>query len=339
VTVFDGNEAIDALAAASPIDLAAARWALAHGDPAGRGAPTMSSADSLFFSTGAGDVRALLVRLWRGDTLTPVPPSRLGVIQQLVDRCGEAVERLGVVNARRAIEAREGQDAMRDALLASFSHDMRTPLTTITSGLSGLAADPGNGDALSAAQDGAVQLERLFANLVDLARIRAGAVSLTLEPVDLTDSISAALEAVARQTAGRALSVTLPETMPLVHSDARLLHHMLVNLLDNVCKHTPTDTAVDVLVSEREGGLVLSIQDHGPGLGGDDKADLFTAFARGMASDRTPGSGLGLAIVAGFARALGITVSAANRTDGAGASFSLHFPAATIFDAGKAGDA
>lgn len=332
VTVGDAREALDGLASASPIDLAAARWALAHGDIAGRGAATMASADSLFLSSKAGGDRSLLVQFWRGDTLTPVPAARQPFVQAMANRCGEAIERLGVAEARRSLEARERQDAMRDALLASFSHDMRTPLTTIKSGLSGLAADPHNGGALEAAREGADRLEWLFSNLVDLARIRAGALSLQLEAVDLTEAVASALDALKRQTEDRDIALDIPEWTPLVRTDARLLHHILVNLIDNGCKYSPPSSMIEIAAREEDAGLALDIRDAGPGLGNTTDTELFMPFERGGNSDRKPGTGLGLAIVAGFAKALGLPVSGRNRTDRTGAVFTVRFPSAIVID-------
>lgn len=295
----------------------------------------MASADSLFLSSKAGGDRSLLVQFWRGDTLTPVPVARQPFVQAMANRCGEAIERLGVAEARRSLEARERQDAMRDALLASFSHDMRTPLTTIKSGLSGLADDPHNGGALEAAREGADRLEWLFSNLVDLARIRAGALSLQLEAVDLTEAVASALDALKRQTEDRDIALDIPETTPLVRTDARLLHHILVNLIDNGCKYSPPSSMIEIAARQEDAGLALDIRDAGPGLGNTTDTELFMPFERGGNSDRKPGTGLGLAIVAGFAKALGLPVSGCNRADSAGAVFTVCFPSGIVIRESK----
>lgn len=330
VTVNEADDALPGLAAASPIDLAAARWALAHGDAAGRGAAIMGSADSLFLTSRIDDERALLVRFWRGDTLDPVALSRLPFVQSMADRCSEAIDRLCVADARRSLEARAQQDAMREALLASFGHDMRTPLTAIKSGLAALKDDPGNSAALQAANEGTDRLEWLFANLVDLARIRAGAFSLQLEAVDITDAIGSALDAMKRQTENREIVLDMPQSLPLVRSDARLLHHILVNLIDNACKFSPACSAIEIGVGHKADGLALTVRDAGPGFGNSTGSELFLPFDRGANASSAPGTGLGLAIVAGYAKALGIGVHCSNRTDRNGAEFALFFPAACL---------
>lgn len=330
VNVDEADEALNGLTAVSPIDLAAARWALAHGDAAGRGTPILSSADNLFLASKIERERALLVRFWRADTLVPVAIPRLSFVQAMADRCSEAIARFRIAEASRTLEARAGQDAMREALLASFGHDMRTPLTTIKSGLAALRNDPGNSAAHQAASEGADRLEWLLSNLVDLARIRAGAILLHLEPMDITDAIASALDALKRQTAGREIIFDVPASLPLVRSDERLLHHILVNLVDNACKFSPPGGPIEISIDSEASGLKVAVRDMGPGLGNESANDLFLPFNRGGNTSSTPGTGLGLAIVAGYAKALGISVACNNRKEGIGAEFILHFPTASL---------
>jgi len=330
VTVAEADELLGELVATSPIDLAAARWALAHGDAAGRGTQIMSSADNLFVASRIDGTRALLIQLWRADTLAPVSFARLPFIQTMADRCSEAIARFGISLARRTLEARAEQDEMREALLASFGHDMRTPLTTIKSGLAALKVEPGNSAALQAASEGADRLERLFSNLVDLARIRAGAISLRLEPIEIADSIASALDALKRQTADHEIIYDIPASVPLVRSDERLLHHILVNLIDNACKFSPPGGPIEITLEMSDDGLALIVRDAGPGLGNAKVRDVFLPFNRGIHTSSVPGTGLGLAIVAGYAKALGIDVQCGNRSEGNGAEFMIHFPTASL---------
>jgi two-component system, OmpR family, sensor histidine kinase KdpD len=110
-----------------------------------------------------------------------------------------------------------------------------------------------------------------------------------------------------------------------VQLDPRLFHHMLINLLDNAGRYAAAATPLDITASRRPDGLDLAISDTGPGLAAG--SDPFTAFRRLKVSDRVAGgTGLGLAIVKGFADAMGVGVSATNRSDGTGAVFTLHLP-------------
>jgi two-component system sensor histidine kinase KdpD len=108
--------------------------------------------------------------------------------------------------------------------------------------------------------------------------------------------------------------------------DPQLLHHCLINLLDNAGKYSNTGGAITIRGSRSPDELVLAILDEGPGLAKGRETDVFETFTRLEGSDRKGGTGLGLAIVKGFAEAMGMTVTAANRDDGEGAIFSLRFP-------------
>jgi two-component system sensor histidine kinase KdpD len=122
----------------------------------------------------------------------------------------------------------------------------------------------------------------------------------------------------------------VPVDLPLVRVDPQLLHHCLINLLDNAGKYSDPDGTITIRGGRGREELVLAILDEGPGLTQGREADVFETFARLEGSDRKGGTGLGLAIVKGFAEAMGMTASAANRGDGKGAIFSLHFPKALI---------
>ena len=111
-----------------------------------------------------------------------------------------------------------------------------------------------------------------------------------------------------------------------MRADAQLLHHCLINLLDNAAKYSPEGSSILVAAERRPDGIQLKVIDQGSGLMPGQESKVFETFARLAGSDRTGGTGLGLAIVRGFAEAMGLGVTAANRDDAAGSVFTLHFP-------------
>jgi two-component system sensor histidine kinase KdpD len=169
-----------------------------------------------------------------------------------------------------------------------------------------------------------------------MARIEAGAIRLRTEPVDLVDAAAAAGRDLARLLAGRSLSIDIAPDLPLVRADPHLLHHVLINLLDNGARHSGAGAPILISAGQDDAGVFLSVADEGPGLP-DCGAD-FDRFARMAGSDRTGGTGLGLAIVKGFAEAMQIEVAAANRAGGKGAVFTLRFPRALLLDGQKEED-
>jgi two-component system sensor histidine kinase KdpD len=158
-----------------------------------------------------------------------------------------------------------------------------------------------------------------------MARVEAGAVRLRSEAVDLTDAVAAALHDLKNRLADNIVKLQVPVDLPLVRADPQLLHHILINLLDNAGKYSDAGGAIAISGSHGPDGVHLSILDDGPGLPRGREAEVFEIFHRIEGSDRKGGTGLGLAIVKGFAEAMGMKVSAANREE-RGAIFTLHFP-------------
>ncbi|MBC7986746.1 MAG: histidine kinase, partial [Sphingomonadaceae bacterium] len=176
----------------------------------------------------------------------------------------------------------------------------------------------------------AARLGRYIANLLGMARIEAGAIRLRAEPVDLIDAVAAAARDLRESLAGRRVRIDVPPDLPLVSADPELLHHCLINLLDNAARYSPPGSAIAIEGCRDQQGVRLAVLDEGNGIPGEGGAAIFSRFARIAGSDRKGGAGLGLAIVGGFAGAMGIGVSAANRPDRQGAVFSLDFPAALL---------
>jgi two-component system sensor histidine kinase KdpD len=165
-----------------------------------------------------------------------------------------------------------------------------------------------------------------------MARIDTGAVKLKTEPVDLVDAVAAALKDLRAALAQRYVSVDLPSDLPLVRADAQLLHHCLINLIDNAARHSGPDGSIHISGARSKNGVSLIIEDEGPGLPQERERALDT-FMRIEGSDRKGGAGLGLAIVKAFSEAMGAGVTAANREDDRGAIFTVRFPRALVVDA------
>ncbi len=145
--------------------------------------------------------------------------------------------------------------------------------------------------------------------------------------VDLAEAAGSAIEDLRPVLGARRIAVAMPDDLPLALLDPQLFHHCLINLIDNAAKHGGPDGTITVAAeTAADGGLVLSVQDSGPGLPPGEEQRVFAMFTRLEGSDRTGGSGLGLAIVKGFAEAMGLMVRAGNRADGQGARFALHIP-------------
>jgi len=208
-----------------------------------------------------------------------------------------------LADQRRRAEELERIDATRTSLLAAVVHDLRTPLATISSSAELLVADLDLPDyqrreLVDHVARAARSLSSLLDNLLDVTRLQAGVLIAHLAPTDVADALDCGPD-----FDWSAVTVDLPDDLPMVRGDAGLLERVLCNLLENAARHSPPGTPV-TLTARREGeGVTIRVADHGPGVDPGRFADLFTPFERlGRGGS---GLGLGLAIARGFTEAMG----------------------------------
>ncbi len=224
-------------------------------------------------------------------------------------------------------------ESLRNTLLASISHDLRTPLAVIT-GASTALADPAltiDGEARASLArtiaSRANDMSELISNVLDLMRFESGHIPLRREWETIDDLVGLALSRVESRLGERQVVVELPADLPPVYVDAALFTQLLVNLLENAAKHTPPGTSVRISGTSADGHLCLIVEDDGPGLPPGDPDLLFAKFQRGRSEGDVPGAGLGLAICRAIVHAHGGRITAANRAVG-GARFAVTLPLA-----------
>jgi two-component system sensor histidine kinase KdpD len=211
---------------------------------------------------------------------------------------------------------------LQTALLNSISHDLRTPLVSITGALSSLRekslkiSQEDRASLLETAHGEAERLNRLVGNLLNMTRLEAGAIHLRLEPCDVQDAIGAALEQLGGRLEKRPVKINLPEDLPLITMDFALFGQALVNLLDNAIKYSPKNTPIDVNVSQTPNTVNIDICDRGIGIPPEDLERVFDKFYRVQRPESVNGTGLGLAICKGIVEAHGGTIQALNRPGG-----------------------
>lgn len=313
------------------IDQASAEWTLDRGTPAGAFTDTLAASEWQFhpLKTSLGVLAALGVTNPAGGQ--PVPSDRSLLFTTLVGQSALAWERIRLEADARTVGELRSRDELRSTLLASIGHDLRTPLTAVVGAVDSLRSEAAPSPQLDLLHRETRRLARFFADLIDMTRVEANALAPRIEPVDLTDAATAALADMDADLAGHHVVHDISVDLPLVRTDARLLNHMLINLLSNAAVYTPAGTRIRLSAAMEGPDLVLTVDDEGPGLPAGLAERLFDRFQRGDVSDRTGGTGLGLAIVKGFGDALGIVPGAANRPGG-GARFTLRFPAALLVD-------
>jgi two-component system sensor histidine kinase KdpD len=312
------------------MEMAAAQWAYDTGQPAGRGSATLAASGWYFQPLIAGTHTLGVLGLAQESGRDPLRSDQLPLFASLVEQATLVLERLRLEHEMRDVDAVRTRDRLRAALLSSVSHDLRTPLTAVIAAAAQLH-DGATPQLVATIESEAARLHRFVANLLDMARVEAGALTLAVEATDLSDAVTGAAHDARPALEGHDVRLHVPPDLPLVRADPQLLHHCLLNLLDNAGRYADPGTPIVVEGRHRFGELRLSVRDHGPGLPPGREAEVFETFRRLEGSDRAVGgTGLGLAIVKAFAEAMGMTVEAANRDDGEGAIFTLVFPAALI---------
>ena len=306
--LIDGADLAAKRSGLSPLDAAAAAWALHHGALSGATTEVMPMADYRFvpLGRGAGDVLALAAGHPddAGELESAVALARVWV---------QARDRLSAEAARQAREEVDARDHMRRTLLAALGHDFRTPLTILKAGLAEMG-----GEAAARLGREVDRLVRLSADLIASARMEGGGV-LTLEPVDLIDTVASALPPADGTRV--AVNTAIPPDLPLVRADPVALVHVLGNLLDNALRHART--RVDVIARAAGDRVRVAVIDDGDGV---DPALVETLFGRFVAgSDRDRGSGLGLAIAHDLATAMDAELTV-TQADGGGACFTVAIP-------------
>lgn len=321
----------------SPIDQAAAEYALSRGEVTGRESATLNAADWQFhpLKTSLGVLGVLGICSPSGQS--PLQPDKRLLFITLLGQAALAHERLRLDGEARQVAILQQRDDLRTTLISSLGHDLKTPLTAVVAAAEALALEnppSAHADLLLAE---AHRLRRLFDDLVEMTRIESGGFTLRNEPVDLTEAVAAAVRDLRTELGGHRIDLAVPPSLPLVDADPRMMHHILVNLLDNAAKYAPKGTSIRIEGNRMPSGLTLDILDEGPGIPPGAHAQLFERFHRVEGDDRRGGTGLGLAIVKGFTEAMGLTVSAANRSDHTGSRFTITWPEAMVRRPHRAG--
>jgi two-component system, OmpR family, sensor histidine kinase KdpD len=301
---------------ADPAEMTAARWALEKAEPAGWRTGTLPNIRFRFqpLTTSRRVVAVLGFEPPQRDT--PLAAEEETKLDALVEQAAIALDRALLVREAVKAAALQENENIRDALLASLSHDLRTPLAAITGSVSTLQQ---RGQALPEAQQQdllqtigqeAGRLNRFVTNLLEMSRIESGAIKVKRDWVDVGDAIRTAAERCAKAHAGRISQISLAPDLKFIRGDQDLLGQVIFNLLDNAHKYAD---AGEVTVHARNEGdtVMISVTDEGPGIKPADLDRIFEKFYRGGGTDRRkPGTGLGLSICRGLIQAMGGSIVA-----------------------------
>jgi two-component system, OmpR family, sensor histidine kinase KdpD len=312
-------------------DLSVAQWVYDNGVPAGLGTDTLPAAVAQYLPLKGGHRALGVLAVEPTQRRRLLLPEQRHLIETFAAQIALALERAGLQEEAEQSRVTAETERLRNTLLASISHDLRTPLAVITGASSALSDpsmtfDPQARRSLAAQIEGkSKEMAEIISNVLDLMRLESGQFSMRLDWVMIDDLVSSALERLGARMAEHPVEVRIPPDLPSVHVDGPLMLQVFTNLLENVVKHTPPGTRAIITAVPEAQFVRVTIDDTGPGLPAGDLEQLFAKFHRGRDESSAGGAGLGLSICRAIVTAHGGQIAASQRPGG-GARFSFTLP-------------
>jgi two-component system sensor histidine kinase KdpD len=313
-------------------DLAVAQWVADHGRQAGLGTDTLPAAPALYVPLRESDKPLGVLAVLPSNPRRVLLPEQRHLLETFAGQIGLALERAQLAETAETARLNSERESLRNTLLASISHDLRTPLSVIAGAGSALAQHGSGLDEATrvslarSVETKAREMSELVSNVLDLMRFESGRILLRLDWQTVDDLVGMALTNIEPKLNHHTVEVRIPPELPEVHVDATLIVQVFTNLFDNISKYTPAGTRVSVSAIP-DGRLVrVVVEDDGPGLPVGDPARLFDKFQRGHEEGTVVGVGLGLAICQAIVRAHRGEIEA-HRREGGGARFEFTLPA------------
>src|SRR5215510_2066277 len=318
--------------------MTAARWAYNHIEPAGADTGTLPIIPWYFVPLRVGSKTLGVVGVSKEKDGSPIDSEARALLDTLVEQTAAALERASVAREMVSAKTATETERVRNTLLASVSHDFRTPLSSILGSATSLMD---YGEKLDAAakkdlfgqiKKEAEDLDEMVRNLLAITRIDAGALELRRDWIDLREIVERVVSDARRHGAQQQIEIDLPTDLPLVRADATLAEQAIGNVVGNAVLHTPPQTEVQLDADVAPSVIELRVSDNGPGIPADDVPHIFEKFvtgaeARASRADGGQGTGLGLAIAKGIMEAHGGQIKVESPIkDGRGARFVITFP-------------
>ena len=310
---------------------AIASWAFSNKKSAGRYTRVLEAAKGHYLplSTFQGVTGVLGVYFESKTTILSQKEENL--LSALANQSAVAIQRAGLAEISRKMELINRTEKLQTALLNSISHDLRTPLVSITGAISSLLEDSGGIDSkqkrelLETAYKESARLNGLVGNLLDMSRVEAGTLKLRIHPVELRDLIGTVLRELKDKIEYRELTIKIPEDFPEILLDFTLMMRVFINLIDNALKYSTPDMPVAITAGILGKYAEIKIRDYGPGVPEEDLEKIFQKFYRVVKPDQVNGTGLGLSICKGIVEAHNGIIKAENNAK-KGATFTVLLP-------------
>lgn len=308
----------------------AARWAFTHKKPAGLGTETLPTAYGYYTPMISGTlITGVLGIMPEAQAL--LTNEQLYLLDNIASTAATAVERANAAELVERTMVESESEKLRNILLSSVSHDLRTPLASISGAASTLLLDSNRitneykNELLRLIHEEAARLARMVTNLLDVTSLQTGSVKLNKELYFIEELIGSALMRVESRLGNRKVNINIQSGLPLVRMDGLLIEQVLINLFENISDHTPDTTEVSIRAEVHKPDMHVILEDNGPGVPEGDEERVFDRFYHSANDDLQKEGALGLAICRGVIKAHNGKIWAQNRPEG-GAMFTFTIP-------------
>lgn len=333
VLLPDNHGVLSALSSQDPPtnwDEAIARWSFDKGQPAGAGTHTLPGVSYQILPLRTPEKIFGLLIIAPDNLRQLMLPEQQRLLETVTLLIATTLDRLFLAASEELSRLSSEREQLRNSLLAALSHDLRTPLTVLFGQAEILTLDLTREGSRHAPQANEIRqyvlnTTRLVNNLLDMARIQSGGVSLRREWLTLEEVVGSALKILEPGLGGRHIALTLPDPLMLINVDGPLFERVLINLLENAVKYAGSQGETGLRATSMADKLDLEIWDNGPGIPAGKEQLIFDKFTRGNKESAIPGVGLGLAICQAIVGVHGGHIYAVNRPEG-GASFHVILP-------------
>ena len=261
----------------------------------------------------------------------PLGPHEHLLLEAASKQAAAALDRARLDARARLAQLDAETNQLRAAMFSSVTHDFRSPLASIKAGVTSLldpaaVHDPAQErELLTTILEETARLNRLVGNILDLARIRAGALTPTRHEAGLDEIAEVVIARLVPRLGDVRVHLDIADDVPSVAVDEMQLDQVMTNLLENAARHSPPGGEVQVSIESVDDRVAVRVRDHGPGVPADDRERVFEAFYRGASIPDSPGTGLGLAIANAIVTAHGGRIWTED-TPGGGATFAFEIP-------------
>jgi two-component system, OmpR family, sensor histidine kinase KdpD len=290
---------------------AVAHWVLEHGQPAGKGLEILGGASSLFFPVKAEDRTLAVLAIKPNTDKGTLSPEQQQLIETFANLAAVAIIRLQFAKEAEQAKWLAESEKLHKALLNSISHDLRTPLASITGSVTSLLTEGSvyNEETkdifLNTIKEEANRMNRFIANLLDMVRLESGILKPNMKWCDIQDIIGVVLKETRDSLQGHPLRINIPPDLPFVMADFILIEHVIMNLLENAVKYSLPGSEIYISAHYHNKMLMVTVADPGPAIPKIEHEHVFDKFYRLHSSKPTSGTGLGLSICKGIIEAHG----------------------------------